>query len=79
MRRAVVVAVSAAVLVTACTGEEGAAGREPTGSTGRAPTAGDPTGATAELGRTLFDTAVQRCATALGEVAVFDPAGPALP
>ena len=38
---------------------------------------GDPTGATAELGEELFATAVQRCAAALAEVAVFDPAGPA--
>ena len=37
---------------------------------------GDPTGATADLGRELFRTAVARCAAALAEVAVFDPAGP---
>ncbi len=36
---------------------------------------GDPTGATAELGAELFGTAVQRCAEALAEVAVFEPAG----
>lgn len=35
---------------------------------------GDPTGATDELGAELFATAVQRCAAALAEVAVFDPA-----
>jgi creatinine amidohydrolase len=38
---------------------------------------GDPTGASAELGEELFETAVHRCAAALAEVAVFDPAGPA--
>jgi creatinine amidohydrolase len=37
---------------------------------------GDPTGATAEIGKELFETAVDRCAAALAEVAVFDPAGP---
>ncbi len=37
---------------------------------------GDPTGATAELGKELFETAVRRCAAALAEVAVFDPSPP---
>ena len=37
---------------------------------------GDPTGATAALGAELFATAVDRCAAALAEVAVFDPAPP---
>jgi creatinine amidohydrolase len=38
-------------------------------------TIGDPTGATAELGKQLFEAGVQKCAAALGEVARFTPNG----
>jgi ureidoacrylate peracid hydrolase len=36
-------------------------------------TIGDPTGATAELGKRVFEAGVRRCAVALGEIARFRP------